>query len=191
LDARLRVETRAELARLHRRLGATMVYVTHDQEEAMTLGDRVAVLRDGILEQVGPPMEVYRWPATAFVAGFVGSPAMNLLPGLLEPDGTARLAGGITLRGPGGSARRVILGTRPQHVALVERGAGDADGEVDLVEPRGGDLVVHVRIGGEPGPATLRALAPADRGSVGGTVGVRLDRGALHWFDAGSGRRLE
>ena len=85
LDAKLRLETRAELALLHRRLGATMVYVTHDQEEAMTLGSRVAVMREGRVEQVAPPLEVYRRPATVFVATFVGSPAMNLLPAELVP----------------------------------------------------------------------------------------------------------
>jgi multiple sugar transport system ATP-binding protein len=87
LDARLRVETRAELARLHRRLKATMIYVTHDQEEAMTLGDRVAVLRDGRLQQLAPPMEIYRRPANVFVAGFIGSPTMNFVSGRLSSEG--------------------------------------------------------------------------------------------------------
>src|ERR687894_2286271 len=95
LDAKLRVETRAKLARLHRRLGATVVYVTHDQEEALTLGNRIAVMRDGFLQQVAPPMELYRRPANRFVAGFVGSPGMNFLPGTILP-GSAR-GNGITL----------------------------------------------------------------------------------------------
>ena len=118
LDAKLRVETRAELARLHRRLGATVVYVTHDQEEAMTLGWRVAVMRDGLLQQVAPPMELYRQPANRFVAGFVGSPAMNFLPGETLPElgeerGSAPHAGRPPAR-PGhrspGSGRRRRLG---------------------------------------------------------------------------------
>src|SRR6187455_2981297 len=113
LDAKLRVETRAELARLHRRLAATVVYVTHDQEEAMTLGSRVAVMRDGFLQQVAPPMELYRRPANRFVAGFVGSPAMNFLPG--------DLIGSL-----GGAADRT-LGVRPHEIALVNAGAGDQD----------------------------------------------------------------
>ena len=117
LDTKLRVETRAELARLHRRLRATIVYVTHDQEEAMTLGDRVVVMHDGVIEQAAPPMEVYRRPATLFVAGFVGSPEMNLLP---QPDGT-------------------LLGVRPQDLAVVAPGAGDYRGIVDVVEPRGSE----------------------------------------------------
>src|SRR4051795_9980964 len=100
LDAKLRVETRAELARLHRRLRATVVYVTHDQEEAMTLGSRVAVMRDGFLQQVAPPMELYRKPANRFVAGFVGSPAMNFLPGDL-------------IQGLGAASADKILGVRP------------------------------------------------------------------------------
>ena len=107
LDAKLRVETRAELARLHRRLGATVVYVTHDQEEAMTLGWRVSVMRDGFLQQVAPPMELYRRPANRFVAEFVGSPGMNFLPG-------ETVAGAIGQPGCGGDAGR----------AASRRGAG-------------------------------------------------------------------
>jgi multiple sugar transport system ATP-binding protein len=193
LDARLRVETRGELARLHQRLGATMLYVTHDQEEAMTLGDRVAVIRDGMIEQVAAPLDVYSRPATAFVAGFIGSPGMNLLSGVVEPGGTARLAGAIVLPSPAvaGASRAVSLGVRPQHVRLVQRGTGDVDGQVDLVEARGSDLVVHLRVGEGAGRATVRAVAPADREFPGGTLGIRLDRRALHWFDATSGERLE
>ena len=108
LDAKLRLETRAELARLHRRLAATMVYVTHDQEEALTLGSRVAVMRDGRVEQVGPPLEVYRRPATVFVATFVGSPAMNLLAGRLAAAAPAgRTTAGAT------------LGVRPHDITIV------------------------------------------------------------------------
>ncbi len=112
LDAKLRVETRAELARLHRRLGATVVYVTHDQEEAMTLGWRVAVMRDGFLQQVAPPMELYRRPANRFVAEFVGSPAMNFLPGDAVPGMGQPHAAGAT------------LGIRPHDVATGAGGSG-------------------------------------------------------------------
>src|SRR3954467_12017048 len=112
LDAKLRVETRAELARLHRRLGATVVYVPHDQEEGMTLGSRVAVMRDGFLQQVAPPMELYRRPANQFVAEFVGSPGMNFLPGNAVPGmGQAHAAG--------------TLGVRPHDLTIVPQGAGD------------------------------------------------------------------
>ena len=113
LDAKLRLETRAELARLHRRLAATMVYVTHDQEEALTLGSRVAVMHEGQVEQVGPPLEVYRRPATVFVATFVGSPAMNLLPA----DLLAGARDGARLRTTGAT-----LGVRPHDIAIVEEG---------------------------------------------------------------------
>src|SRR6476620_4022139 len=110
LDAKLRVETRAELARLHRRLGATVVYVTHDQEEAMTLGNRVAVMRDGFLQQVAPPMELYRRPANRFVAGFVGSPGMNFLPGSI-----------LKSEAPGGG-KGLTLGIRPHDLTIVQIG---------------------------------------------------------------------
>src|SRR3954465_10179600 len=125
LDAKLRVETRAELARLHRRLRATVVYVTHDQEEAMTLGSRVAVMRDGFLQQVAPPMELYRNPANQFVAGFVGSPAMNFLP---EKEVPAAL-----------HPRKAILGIRPHDIQIAAAGAGDENAYVELVESRGSE----------------------------------------------------
>jgi ABC-type sugar transport systems, ATPase components len=108
LDAKLRVETRAELARLHRRLKATIVYVTHDQEEALTLGGRVTVMRDGLVEQVGPPMEVYRRPASIFVGGFVGSPAMNFIAGELRDDGSWSGPSGVLCRSRARHAARTV-----------------------------------------------------------------------------------
>jgi multiple sugar transport system ATP-binding protein len=170
LDAKLRVETRAELARLHRRLGATIVYVTHDQEEAMTLGSRVAVMRDGFLQQVAPPMELYRHPANRFVAGFVGSPAMNFLaPGEL-PRVQPRRGG--------------MLGIRPHDVALVPAGSGEADARVDVVEPRGSELLVYLRLGTGGEGSELRVIAPPEtQVTAEQVVGVRLDPARLHWFD--------
>ncbi|HET6578936.1 MAG TPA: sn-glycerol-3-phosphate ABC transporter ATP-binding protein UgpC [Gemmatimonadales bacterium] len=197
LDAKLRVETRAELARLHRRLKATIVYVTHDQEEALTLGGRVAVMRDGNVEQVAPPMEVYRRPASVFVAGFVGSPAMNLLPGDVRPDGTWTGPGGLVLplAGPRGGAdvpARMTLGVRPHDVAIILPGAGDATARVDVVEPRGSELLVHLRLGADGEGGELRVVAPPEQAiAVDTAVGVRLDRDRLHWFDEPTGRRLE
>jgi multiple sugar transport system ATP-binding protein len=174
LDAKLRVETRAELARLHRRLKATIVYVTHDQEEALTLGSRVTVMRDGIVEQVAPPMEVYRRPASVFVAGFVGSPAMNFLPG--------ELAG----RGDG-----AMLGVRPHDVTLVARGAGDTDARVDVVEPRGSELLVHLKLGTAGAGDEVRVIAPPDAAvPVESVVGLRWIRERLHWFDRETGKRV-
>jgi multiple sugar transport system ATP-binding protein len=176
LDAKLRVETRAELARLHRRLRATVVYVTHDQEEAMTLGSRVAVMLDGFLQQVAPPMELYRRPANRFVAGFVGSPGMNFLPG--EAVGNAKKPG-------------TTLGVRPHDLTIVSPGAGDLDAWVDVVESRGSELLVYLRLGASHDGAELRVVSPPDQViSAEQVVGVRFDRERLHWFDSENGRRL-
>jgi ABC-type sugar transport system ATPase subunit len=197
LDARLRVETRTELARLHARLAATMVYVTHDQEEAMTLGGRVAVLRDGVLEQVAAPMEVYRRPATIFVAGFVGSPAINLLPADADASGAARLkAGGVVLPLPpsaaGGRSRVLTLGVRPHDLLLVPPGTGDLDAQIDVVEAHGNELVVHLCPGGDVAPAEIRVVAPPEqRVSAGASAGLRFDRERLLWFDGATGLRLD
>src|SRR5690348_9221484 len=144
LDAQLRVETRAELARLHRRLGATMVYVTHDQVEAMTLGTRVAVLKDGVLQQVAPPMELYRQPRNQFVASFIGSPSMNFVRGVIERDnGRARfVASGFSLALSdlmGTRAGPVVLGVRPHDLALGGAPEKGPSGVVTLVEPLGSE----------------------------------------------------
>jgi multiple sugar transport system ATP-binding protein len=179
LDAKLRVETRAELARLHRRLRATVVYVTHDQEEAMTLGTRVAVMRDGFLQQVAPPMELYRRPANRFVAGFVGSPGMNFLPGDIIPA----LA---TTRGPS-----TTLGVRPHDLGIVGAGAGDLDAWVDVVESRGSELLVYLRVGAKGDGPELRIVAPPEPAiEPERLVGVVFDRDRLHWFEEESGKRL-
>jgi len=169
LDARLRVETRLELASLHQRLGSTMVYVTHDQVEAMTLGDRVAVLDRGVLQQVAPPMELYRRPANRFVAGFIGSPGMNFL----ERDGT-------------------VLGIRPQDVGLLPadaRGDDTLPATVRIVEPLGSEQVVHLALtDGAPLVAVAPPMPPVAAGT---SLAVRLPTEALHRFDARSGERLE
>ena len=179
LDAKLRVETRAELARLHRRLAATVVYVTHDQEEAMTLGSRVAVMRDGFLQQVAPPMELYRRPANKFVAGFVGSPAMNFLPGEVMPALTQSKRGGTT------------LGVRPHDIAVVPKGSGDLDAWVDVIEPRGSELLVYLRLGADHDGPELRVVAPPESPiEAERVVGVRFDRERLHWFHEESGQRV-
>jgi multiple sugar transport system ATP-binding protein len=179
LDAKLRVETRAELARLHRRLGATVVYVTHDQEEAMTLGWRVAVMRDGFLQQVAPPMELYRRPANRFVGEFVGSPGMNFLPGDTVTGLGERRGDGVT------------LGVRPHDLAVVPQGTGDMDAWVDVVEPRGSELLVYLRLGAKGDGAELRVVAPPEPAiEEERVVGVRFDRARLHWFEGESGRRL-
>jgi multiple sugar transport system ATP-binding protein len=178
LDAKLRVETRAELARLHRRLRTTVVYVTHDQEEAMTLGGRVTVLRDGMLQQVAPPMELYRRPANRFVAGFVGSPEMNFLPG----DLLDRVA----------PAPRLVLGVRPHDVGICPRGTGDLQAVVDVVEPLGKELVVYLRLAGDRAGTEIRAVTPPEPPlEPDSVVGIRLDPARVHWFDPETGRRLD
>ncbi|MFL5575156.1 MAG: ABC transporter ATP-binding protein, partial [Gemmatimonadaceae bacterium] len=195
LDAQLRVETRAELARLHRRLGATMIYVTHDQAEAMTLGDRVAVLRDGVLEQVAPPMELYRRPATRFVAGFIGSPAMNLVDGELRADGGAwrfeSPALTLPLARPAAGEGRVTLGVRPQHITLgapAADGPGAVRGEVAVVEPLGDTQIVHVTL---PGGTRLVVTAPPDaRVAADETVSLRIAPEEVHLFRGSDGARL-
>jgi multiple sugar transport system ATP-binding protein len=167
LDPVLRAATRAELAQLHRRLGTTMVYVTHDQEEAMTLGSRIAVMRDGRLEQLDTPLEIFRRPANVFVARFVGTPAMNIWR-----DGERD------------------LGIRPQDVELTTPGAGEMEGSIEVVERLGASTVVHVQTGA-PIVELLRAVATGDcTAAVGDRVGLRLRRDRLHAFDERTGRRL-
>ncbi|MEH1100819.1 ABC transporter ATP-binding protein [Micromonospora sp. CPCC 205561] len=179
LDLALRVQMRAELRALHDRLGATMVHVTHDQTEALVLADRIAVLRDGRVEQVGTPDEIWRTPATTFVARFVGSPAMNLLPasGPLTPTGTGpALAAG---------AGELELGFRPEAVVL-DSTEGAAAG-VDRVEVVGEDAYAYLTLaGGHPVVARVPAARRPGRGAA-VRVGVRW--ADVHVFHAGSGRR--
>jgi ABC-type sugar transport system ATPase subunit len=193
LDPKLRVQTRAELALLHRRSRATMVYVTHDQEEAMTLGDRIAVMGEGRVQQVAPPVEVYRRPANAFVAGFIGSPAMNLVRCDVEPRGDRRLARcaalAIEVSGVPADGRAILLGIRPPDVEIVAAGAGDVDGDVQVVELLGSQALVHVRVEGLPESLRVVATAEADV-RVDEHVGVRFRRDRLHLFDAATGNRV-
>jgi multiple sugar transport system ATP-binding protein len=196
LDPVLRVGTRAELALLHRRLKATMVYVTHDQEEAMTLGTRVAVMKDGTIEQVAAAMDVFRRPANVFVAGFVGSPAMNLWPCALSRHDGARLvapAFSIDLKNdnvPGEDGAALWLGARPHDIGLVPDADGDVAGRVDLVEPLGPLAVIHVRLD-RAADQLVRVMAPGDsRIEPGDRRGIAFRRDRLHVFDRESGRRI-
>jgi multiple sugar transport system ATP-binding protein len=199
LDARLRVETRAELARMHRRLGATMLYVTHDQEEAMTLGDRVAVMHEGRLQQVAPPLEIYHRPTNRFVAEFVGSPAMNLLPATLRRDaGAIRIEGpGITLNHlqaePAAPESDLWLGVRPSDIRLnaPDRGVPDARGEVEVVEPLGREVLLHLSLAGASKGELLRVVvSPEDAPAEGAAIGIWFRRDRLHLFDRGTGERV-
>jgi ABC-type sugar transport system ATPase subunit len=190
LDARLRVETRAELARIHRRLGATMVYVTHDQEEALTLGDRVAIMLDGRLEQLASPLEVYRRPVNPFVAGFIGSPAMNFLSCRSKSTGAGvvLVGEGFTLpwigRLPGAPGEPLLLGVRPHDVEVVGEGPGDLSGRVEVVERRGSDVVVHLTRVHGAGAGFLVVLSPDASVSEGDELRVRLPLDRLHLFPA-------
>jgi multiple sugar transport system ATP-binding protein len=177
LDAQLRAQMRAEIRDLQRRLAATMVYVTHDQVEALTLGDRVAVLQAGGLHQVGTPDEVFEQPANRFVASFVGTPTMNFLP--------ARLDGGeLHLAGEAAQGRAVEVGIRPERVRL---GGDGALSEVRSVEPAGSEAFVHVQAHG----TTVIARVPSgERPRVGETVPVELHPRDFHVFDAETGVRL-
>jgi multiple sugar transport system ATP-binding protein len=197
LDAQLRVETRVELARLHRSLGATMVYVTHDQSEALTLGDRIAVLKEGVLQQVDTPMKLYEEPANKFVAGFIGSPGMNFFEGTLTRIGSG---GMCTFQGADFSIRvpcepgkdgPVVLGIRPQHLEITDdsaRGDGVVRAEVGVVEPMGNEQIVYVTLA-DGGRAV--AVAPVQPRIVAGEkVSIRVRPEGIHVFEAGSGKRL-
>jgi multiple sugar transport system ATP-binding protein len=188
---------RIELALLHRRLAATMVYVTHDQEEAMTLGTRIAVMRDGALEQVAPPLEVFSRPANVFVAGFVGSPSMNLWPcRTCRRGGEMQLvsrAFSITMdRGDSAIAdgQDVLAGVRPHDIELVESGPSDAEGRVEILEPLGPVILGHLRVENLP-DHLARIVVSADTPiAVDASVRFRVRRDRLHLFEAGTGRRL-
>ena len=183
LDAQLRVDTRAELKRLHARLGTTMVYVTHDQVEALTLGTRVAVIDGGVLQQVGSPAEIYERPANRFVARFVGSPAMNLLPASLV-DGELR-AGPFAFD-PGAVAtgdRPVELGVRPEHLQIARDGDG-APATVEVVETAGNETLVYVLASGT---SLVARVAPELALEVGAPVHVRVAPRNLYVFDAETG----
>ena len=174
LDAKLRVQMRTEIKALHQRLKVTTVYVTHDQVEAMTLADRIVVLQDGHIEQVGTPMELYGRPANRFVAGFIGSPAMNFLSGQAVPAGW------------GAGAEEVVVGVRPEHLARAAAGQG-LRAEVRVVEPTGPETLVYADVAGTPLVAALRdgeAVAP------GQVLWLHAEASHLHRFDAATGMRV-
>jgi multiple sugar transport system ATP-binding protein len=194
LDAKLRVQTRSQIAELQRRLGITTAYVTHDQVEAMTMGHRVAVLRDGVLQQCATPRQLYDNPVNQFVAGFIGSPAMNLQTVPLTDDG-ARL-GGTTLPLPAAAraaARQaglheLVLGIRPEHMHLAD-GSGELRGEVLLVEELGADALLHVRLagGGDPVVARTEGRKPPAQGQP---VTFHVQTDDVFAFDPETGDRL-
>jgi len=166
LDAKLRVQMRGELQSLHRRLGTTSLFVTHDQVEAMTLAQRMIVMNAGRAEQIGAPLEVYARPATTFVAGFIGSPPMNLIP----KDGK-------------------LLGIRPEHLEPCAASEAMLTIDVDLIEPLGADIIVYGHIG-DRDSARVAARLPADAQAQAGKLALRYSPQNVHWFDPGSGKRI-
>ncbi len=197
LDAALRVEMRFEVARLQEELSATMLYVTHDQVEAMTLAHRIVVMREGRIEQVGAPLELYREPANTFVAGFIGQPGMNLLPARVaaHDDGALRIAldDGGTLTLPPRAARlaegaAVTLGVRPEHLAPAEKGEKALAGETLLVEELGAETLVYLQLGG--GRRLVLRLPGEQRPRRGARLAVRLDPAHCLLFGE-DGKRLD
>jgi len=194
LDAALRVDMRTEIAALKLRLGTTMVYVTHDQIEAMTLADKIVVMNAGRIEQVGTPLDLYRKPANRFVAGFIGSPRMNILPGTVDSDGLVRLDNGtvlpIRLQAPLASA--VGIGVRAEHLSLVHRETSPGTslyGVVRLVEHLGSDVFVHVAVSGIDAWVIARQAGDLVV-TVGDPITLGLGASALHAF-AADGMRIE
>ncbi|SDX89628.1 ABC transporter ATP-binding protein [Roseicitreum antarcticum] len=190
LDAKLRVEMRAQIKALHRRLGATSVYVTHDQVEAMTMGDKIVVMRGGEIQQMGRPIDVYDAPRNLFVAGFIGSPSMNLMPARLDGDGFA-IAGARFDWGqvgqPNGVPQDFICGVRPEDLLLVPRGEG-IDGVVAVVEPMGGETVASVAVGDAHYTVLFRDRRPLE---VGDKVGLVPQVDMLHLFNPVTEARID
>jgi multiple sugar transport system ATP-binding protein len=184
LDAKLRVEMRAEIKRLHQASGITSVYVTHDQVEAMTLGSRIAVMKGGVVQQLGTPDDIYNRPANTYVATFIGSPTMNLLRGAQTAGRFALQGASLDLAPPQG-VQEMLLGVRPEHLQLQ----ADASwrGRVSVVEPTGPDTYVVVDT--DAGPVTLRTDAQT-RVQPGDLVGLAVAPAHAHWFDAGTEERL-
>jgi len=189
LDAKLRVAMRAEVKELHQRLKTTTVYVTHDQIEAMTMADKIVVMHDGKVEQIGQPLELYDRPRNRFVAGFIGSPAMNFIPGRIDAGPVLTGAGGLRMalgaEATQHQGRDVALGVRPEHLTL---GDGGFTAEVVVVEPTGSEVQVNARLpGGEEIVAVFRERHMFKPGEK---IGLKPQPGLMHLFDAQSGERL-
>jgi multiple sugar transport system ATP-binding protein len=192
LDAKLRASTRAEIARLHRTLGTTMIYVTHDQVEAMTLGQRIVVLDKGVIQQIDAPMQIYERPVNLFVAGFLGNPAMNffrgrLREGVLEGDGVQLHLPNVQAQ----AGQEIVAGVRPEDLHVVAGTAASGDslaGTVDLIESVGSEAFIHVTSG------SWKAIArstPHNLPALGARIALRPAPDRIHFFDAQTGKRLE
>jgi multiple sugar transport system ATP-binding protein len=208
LDAKLRVETRIEIKRLHQRLGTTIVYVTHDQIEAMTLASRIAIMKDGLVQQYATPAEIYERPANLYVAGFIGSPPMNFIPGrLTQADGGLGVA--VAAKNGGGEERRmlalvqppksvagqagrdVILGVRPEAFGLAGAGASSTsvafEAEIEVVEPTGADTLAYLSLGGK---TVVARLKPQDVQQAGTKLQLAVDMARASLFDPETGTRF-
>jgi multiple sugar transport system ATP-binding protein len=190
LDAKLRVQMRTEIKELHQRLKTTTIYVTHDQIEAMTMADKIVVMHDGLVEQIGVPLELYDRPDNLFVAGFIGSPAMNMLKGHIRANGSIAFEGPAGVKfalgtAPSGSdGRPAVFGVRPEHFALADDGA---EAEVQVVEPTGSELQVVAKLGGSDIIAVFRErhqFKPGDK------IRLKPDPRLVHLFDEQSGKRM-
>jgi multiple sugar transport system ATP-binding protein len=194
LDAKLRVQTRSEIVKLHKRVATTMIYVTHDQVEAMTMGHRIVVMHDGVVQQVAPPQEVYDRPANQFVAGFIGSPTMSFLPCRLQAENGALYARGpsFSVRIPderravldAANAQTATLGVRPEDILLHADDAGSIAAVVDVVEPLGSEQVLYFTCDGE----RVTARAPAEATvAAGDAIALGINPKRMHLFDSGTG----
>jgi multiple sugar transport system ATP-binding protein len=187
LDAKLRVAMRTEIKALHQRLKTTTVYVTHDQIEAMTMADKIVVMHDGIVEQMGAPLDLYDNPANLFVAAFIGSPSMNLLKGKIVGNGFETEGGTVWPIGKhpvGSDGLAAVLGIRPEHFRLDPNGL---KAEVSVVEPMGSETQVVVHCGGQDLTCIFRERISAKPGE---TIGITPDTSVTHLFDAATGKRL-
>jgi multiple sugar transport system ATP-binding protein len=190
LDAKLRVQMRTEIKELHQRLKTTTVYVTHDQIEAMTMADKIVVMHDGLVEQIGAPLELYDRPENVFVAGFIGSPAMNMIKGRIRNNGGASFEGpagvkfSLPTSGTASDGQPAVYGVRPEHFSLADDGA---EAEVQVIEPTGSELQVVAKLGGEEVIAVFRErhqFKPGDK------IRLKPDPRLVHLFDEASGQRL-
>ncbi len=193
LDAKLRVQMRTEIKELHQRLKTTIVYVTHDQIEAMTMADKIVVMHDGLVEQIGAPLDLYDRPDNLFVAGFIGSPAMNLLRGAVRVNGAVAFEGPAGLRVPltapsAWDGRAVICGVRPEHFTLAQGGAhAGVEAAIQVVEPTGSEIQVVARLGdGE----VIAVFRERHRFKPGDKIRLKPDPSLVHLFDAETGKRL-
>ena len=190
LDAKLRVQMRSEIKQLHQRLRTTTIYVTHDQIEAMTMADKIVVMHDGIVEQIGSPLDLYDRPDNQFVASFIGSPAMNFLKGKIKANGSVGFEGPNGVKLPLASApansdgRGAVYGVRPEHFTIADDGA---EAEIIVVEPTGSETQVFAKLGGQQVVAVFRErhqFKPGDK------VRLKPDPSLVHLFDETSGKRL-